>query len=122
MDSRFSPKKSFPQELMGYLQDLRSRVHRYRRYGLLPDGRATRMHAHRGSGLRCVICGEAVLPTEPEIVLEYELDCELAAESPTFRFHHLCHVIWLTEAPPRRERPKAKVDESAALRARRDPS
>jgi hypothetical protein len=112
MDSRFSPKKSFPQELMGYLQDLRSRAQRYRRYGLLPEGRAVRLHAHRGSGLRCIICGEAVLPTEPEIVLDYEPDVELAPEIPEFRFHHLCHVIWLTENTPR----------SAAFRASRHPS
>jgi hypothetical protein len=104
MDSRFSPKKTFPQELMRYLQDLRTRVHRYRRYGLLPEGRAVRFHAHRGSGLRCFICGEPVLTTEPEIVLEYAPDPELTPESPTYRFHHLCHVIWLTEAPPQRAR------------------
>jgi hypothetical protein len=112
MDSRFSPQKSFPQELMGYLQDLRSRVHRYRRYGVLPEGRAVRLHAHRGSGLRCVICGEAVLPTEPEIVLDYAADPDLSEEIPTLRFHHLCHVIWLTEASPK----------SAAFRASRHPS
>jgi len=94
---------------MGYLQDLRSRVHRYRRYGLLPDGHAVRLHAHRGSGLRCVICGEAVLSTEPEIVLDYAPDAELAPESPTYRFHHLCHVIWLTEAPPQRDRVRRNV-------------
>jgi hypothetical protein len=111
MDSRFSPKKSFPQELMGYLHSLRTRVHRYRRYGLLPEGRAIRLHAHRGSGLRCVICGEPVLSTEPEIVLEYEPDAELVPESPTFRFHHLCHVIWLTEAPPQRDRARRKVSD-----------
>jgi hypothetical protein len=56
-----------------------------------------------------VICGEPVLATEPEIVLEYEPDPELAPESPTFRFHHLCHVIWLTEAPPRHARARREV-------------
>jgi hypothetical protein len=50
-----------------------------------------------------------VLPTEPEIVLDYEPDLELTPECPTFRFHHLCHVIWLTEAPPRRDCAKRKV-------------
>jgi hypothetical protein len=118
MDSRFSPKKTFPQELMGYLQDLRSRVHRYRRYGLLPEGRAVRLHAHRGSGLRCIVCGEAVLSTEPEIILDYQPAPDMQSETPTFRFHHLCHVIWLTEGAPRHsEEPR-----SAAFRAGRHPS
>lgn len=105
VDTRPSKERQFPQQLMRYLNELRLRVHRYRRYGILPDGRGTlRLRAHRGSGLTCLICGEPVLPTEPEIVVECEPDEELAAESPIYRLHHLCHVIWLTECPPPKRR------------------
>jgi hypothetical protein len=90
---------------MRYLNELRMRVHRYRRYGILPEGRgALRLRAHRGSGLRCLICGEPVLPTEAEIIIECEPDSQLVPENPTYRLHHLCHVIWLTESPPFRRR------------------
>ena len=95
---------------MLYLNELRMRVHRYRRYGLLPEGRGTlRLRAHRGSGLTCVICGEPVLPSEPEIILECAPDPELAPESPVYRLHHLCHAVWLTESPPYRQRPARGV-------------
>jgi hypothetical protein len=100
MDARQSGQKQFPQELMRYLNELRMRVQRYRRYGILPEGRSNvRLRAHRGSGLTCLICGEPVLPSEPEIIVECESD-EPPFESPTYRLHHLCHVIWLTESPP----------------------
>ena len=100
MDARQSREKQFPQELMRYLNELRMRVQRYRRYGILPEGRANvRLRARRGSGLTCLICGEPVLPSEPEIVIECEPD-ELTLETPMYRLHHLCHVIWLTESPP----------------------
>lgn len=101
MDSHPSRQKHFPQELLGYLQELRTRVRRYRHYGILPEGRGMlRLRAHRGSGLACLLCGEPVLSTEPEIILECEPDAELAAETPIYRLHHLCHVIWLTETSP----------------------
>jgi hypothetical protein len=100
MDARQSREKQFPQELMRYLNELRMRVQRYRRYGILPEGRSNvRLRARRGSGLTCLICGEPVLPSEPEIIVECEQD-EMTAENPTYRLHHLCHVIWLTESPP----------------------
>jgi hypothetical protein len=97
MDARQSREKQFPQELMRYLNELRMRVQRYRRYGILPEGRSNvRLRARRGSGLTCLICGEPVLPSEPEIIVECEQD-EMTSENPTYR---LCHVIWLTESPP----------------------
>ena len=43
--------------------------------------------------------GEPVLPSEPEIIVECAPD-EMTSENPTYRLHHLCHVIWLTESPP----------------------
>lgn len=85
---------------MGYLKELRARARRYRRYGLLPDSRVATVHTHRGSSLQCVICGEPILATEPEIVIEGEFDAELVDEMPLYRLHHLCHVIWMTEARP----------------------
>lgn len=105
MDSHSSKEKHFPRELMRYLNELRMKVHRYRRYGLLPvGGGSLRFTAQRGSGRTCLVCGEPVLATEPEIVVECEADPELEAEQPVYRLHHLCHVIWLTETPPRRRR------------------
>ena len=103
MDSHPPQQKRIPEDLARYLNELRLRVHRYRRYGLLPDGRsALRLKARRGSGLTCLVCGEPVLPSEPEIIIEYEPDPELLTEGPTYRLHHLCHVIWLTESRPYR--------------------
>src|SRR5690348_2609735 len=68
MDSQPSKTKRIPDELARYLNELRMRVHRYRRYGLLPEGRGTlRLRARRGSGLTCLVCGEPVLASEPEI-------------------------------------------------------
>ena len=109
MESR-SSEKQFPRELMRYLNELRMRVHRYRRYGLLPqDHGVVRLEAHRGSGLACVICGEPVLPNEPEIVVECPADAELVPEAPTYRLHHLCHVIWLMESAPSRGRTRRET-------------
>lgn len=107
MDSHSSKQKGFPHELLGYLQELRMRVRRYRRYGILPEGtNVVRLRAHRGSGLRCLICGEPVLPNEPEILVEPAVDMESwPDETFTFRLHHLCHVIWVTESQPSRRRP-----------------
>jgi hypothetical protein len=103
MDSHPSQEKRIPDELARYLNELRTRVHRYRRYGLLPEGRGTlRLRARRGSGLTCLVCGEPVLASEPEIIIECESDPELSPETPTYRLHHLCHVIWLTESHPKR--------------------
>ena len=105
MDSHPSQEKRIPEELVRYLNELRKRVHRYRRYGILPDGLGSlRLRARRGSGLTCLVCGEPVLSGEPEIIIECEPDPELIPESPTYRLHHLCHVIWLTESHPQRRR------------------
>jgi len=93
-----------PHELLTYLAELRSRVHRYRRYGLLPEGRASvYLRTRRGSGLACVVCGESVLASEPEVVIECEPDSSVR-EPRVFRLHHLCHVIWLTACLPARGR------------------
>jgi hypothetical protein len=103
MDTQPSQEKRIPEELARYLYELRMRVHRYRRYGILPEGSGTlRLKARRGSGLTCLVCGEPVLTSEPEIVIECAPDPELLTERPTYRMHHLCHVIWLTESRPRR--------------------
>jgi len=86
-----------------YLAALRSRVHRYRRYGLLPQACGTLcVRTERGSGLACALCGETMLASEPEVVVECERIPGLGTEQPSLRLHHLCHVIWLTESLPRR--------------------
>lgn len=91
-----------PNELARYLNELRTRVRRYRLYGILPEGRGMlRLRARRGSGRICLVCGEPILPSEPEILIECERDPQLQPEIPVFRLHHLCHVIWLTESHPR---------------------
>ena len=87
MDTQPSKEKRIPDELARYLNELRMRVHRYRRYGLLPEGRGTlRLRARRGSGLTCLVCGEPVLGSEPEIIIECEPDPELVGEDQLARF------------------------------------
>jgi len=87
-----------PGDLMSYLAELRDRVHRYRRYGLLPEAPgAAYLRTRRGSGLACAVCGEPVLAAEPEVIIECRVLDERALERPILRLHHLCHVIWLTE-------------------------
>jgi hypothetical protein len=105
MDSHPSQQKHIPDELARYLNELRMRVHRYRRYGILPErsGRL-RLRARRGTGRRCLLCGEPILGSEPEIVLERDPDPSLLSEVPTYRLHHLCHIVWLTENHPARRR------------------
>ncbi len=103
MNSHPSQEKRIPDELARYLNALRARVRRYRRYGILPEGRGTlRLRARRGSGHVCLVCGEPILASELEIVIEREHDPQLLPETPVYRLHHLCHVIWLTESHPRR--------------------
>jgi len=102
MGSYSSQEKRIPDELARYLNALRTRVHRYRLYGILPEGRGMlRLRARRGSGRVCVVCGEPILASEPEILIEREADPELLSETPVYRLHHLCHVIWLTESHPK---------------------
>ncbi len=102
MDSHPSQEKRIPDVLARYLEELRARVRRYRRYGVLPEGRGMlRLRARRGSGRLCLLCGEPILASEPEIVIEREPDPQLQSETPVYRLHHLCHVIWLTELQPR---------------------
>jgi len=97
---RSGSAQHLPHELLTYLAELRDRVHRYRRYGLLPEGRASvYLRTRRGSGLACVICGESVLASEPEVIVECE-PRTAHCESAVFRLHHLCHVIWLTASLP----------------------
>jgi len=43
-----------------------------------------------GSGLACALCDAAILSSEPE----FELQFDLAAPSQTVRFHRECHAIW----------------------------
>ncbi len=101
MDSHPSQEKRIPAELVRYLNELRTRVRRYRWYGLLPEGRGMlRLRARRGSGHLCIVCGKPILENEPEIIIEREQD-PLLSETPVYRLHHLCHVVWLTESHPR---------------------
>ncbi len=105
MDSHSHPsqQKRIPGELARYLNELRTRVHRYRSYGILPERRGRlRLRARRGSGRACLLCGEPILASEPEIILEPDPDPGLASETPTYRLHHLCHIVWLTESRPAR--------------------
>ncbi len=101
MDSHPSQEKHIPDELARYLDELRARVRRYRRYGILPEGHGVlRLRARRGSGRLCLVCGKPISESEPEILIEREPDPQLS-EVPVYRLHHLCHVIWLTESHPR---------------------
>ncbi len=102
MNSHPSQEKRIPDDLARYLNELRTRVRRYRRYGVLPEGRGMlRLRARRGSGRICVVCGQPILESEPEIVIESEPESQLPPETPVYRLHHLCHVVWLTESHPR---------------------
>ena len=109
MDSQPSQQKRIPDGLARYLDELRVRVHRYRRYGILPErcGRL-RLRARRGCGRTCLLCGEPILASEPEIILERDADPALAHEIPTYRLHHLCHIVWLTESQPARSQKSAR--------------
>lgn len=103
MNSRGPRNNGFAHELLEYVRELRKRVRRYQRYGILPaSGSVLRLRAHRGSGQRCFLCGEPVLTNEPEIIIEHEAAGEPFAQSPVYRLHHLCHVIWVTESGPAR--------------------
>jgi hypothetical protein len=103
MESHPSQQKRIPDELARYLNELRTRVHRYRKYGILPErcGRLS-LRARRGSGRACLLCGEPILASEPEIILERDPDRGPSSEVPTYRLHHLCHIVWLTESHPTR--------------------
>jgi hypothetical protein len=108
MDSHPSQQQHIPDGLARYLNELRVRVHRYRRYGILPErcGRL-RLRARRGSGRTCLLCGEPILASEPEIILEHDPGRARAPETPTYRLHHLCHIVWLTESQPARSHKSA---------------
>jgi len=102
MGSHSSQEKRIPDELARYLDALRTRVHRYRLYGVLPERRGLlHLRARRGSGGICVVCGEPILSSEPEILIEREADPELFSQTPVYRLHQLCHIVWLTESHPR---------------------
>jgi hypothetical protein len=58
--------------------------------GRLPRTKAARTWGGLGVGLPCNLCDAAILSSEPE----FELQFELSPTSSPFRFHRQCHAIW----------------------------
>jgi hypothetical protein len=61
--------------------------------GLLPRAKAARTWGGRGSGLTCCLCDNPIVPSDPEMELEFEP----ATDSQSLRFHLQCHSIWDAE-------------------------
>lgn len=56
--------------------------------GSLPRAKAARTWGGLGSGLVCDLCDSAILATEPEFELQFELG------AAAIRFHRRCHAAW----------------------------
>jgi hypothetical protein len=69
--------------------ELRARARRRIGEGILPRAKAIRTWGGLGSGLACDLCGEPILPTEPEFELQFDMK-----PGPGIRFHRQCHSIW----------------------------
>jgi hypothetical protein len=59
--------------------------------GRLPQSLSLTMWGGQGSGLPCVVCGEAI----PRDQVEYEVADPRGGES--LLFHLLCHTVWQLE-------------------------
>jgi hypothetical protein len=58
--------------------------------GRLPRTKAARTWGGLGVGLPCNLCDAAILASEPE----FELQFDLSPASSPIRFHRQCHAIW----------------------------
>jgi hypothetical protein len=71
-------------------EQLRARAQERMERGTLPRAKAIRTWGGRGSGLPCSLCDSAILPTEPEMELEFEP----SQGSTVLRFHLQCQTAW----------------------------
>jgi hypothetical protein len=58
--------------------------------GRLPRTKAVRTWGGLGVGLTCSLCDAAILSSEPE----FEVQFDLSPQSVSLRFHRQCHSIW----------------------------
>lgn len=58
--------------------------------GRLPRTKAVRTWGGLGVGLPCNLCDAAILSSEPE----FELQFDLSPSSSPLRFHRQCHAVW----------------------------
>jgi hypothetical protein len=72
------------------IEVLRVRARERMTQGRLPRTKAIRTWGGLGAGLPCSLCDAAILSSEPE----FELQFDLAPESIPLRFHRQCHSIW----------------------------
>ena len=72
---------------------LKHMAHQRLEAGELPNDRLARTWAGPGEGQACSVCDE---PIEVEQV-EYEVDVPDGEAFRTYRFHLVCHQIWLFE-------------------------
>jgi hypothetical protein len=69
---------------------LRARARERITQGRLPRTKAVRTWGGVGVGLTCCLCDAAILSSEPE----FELQFDLLPASTSLRFHRHCHAIW----------------------------
>jgi hypothetical protein len=70
--------------------ELRAQARQLIGTGKLPRAKAARTWGGMGSGLRCTLCNEPILNTEPE----FELQFDTSSSAPPIRFHRQCHSVW----------------------------
>jgi len=75
---------------MEELGPLRIRARERMTQGRLPRTKAIRTWGGPGSGAICSLCDAAILASEPE----FEVQFDLSAPSSSLRFHRQCHSIW----------------------------
>jgi len=61
--------------------------------GKLPCAESMRTWEAFGSGLPCALCSRPITPAQ----IEYEVECSVAGEAQTFRFHLDCQHAWNIE-------------------------
>ena len=73
------------------LEQLRIRARDRMTQGRLPRTKAVQTWGGPGVGLTCSLCDAAILSSEPE----FELQFDLSPSSASLRFHRQCHSIWI---------------------------